>query len=245
VSVVIGDVKFSGDATSLMTVDPNTSHRSNPTDFHRLFATPDDLQRVIQALRDGISRARPTGLPDAKRRRAANTVCWSVMGELVTMCAETPSDSRNVEWDKMLSTAWNPAALRIQRVANTTDLVDKGCKCGDTSNKFPGWIHHGCCAGVLRPKANLDFHESKPLCMTVLRHDLLFQMLSTLRVHPIWQSHLHRGVIPDDDPTVFRVAASYGQAIRDENVHATDKYRAAFVIKTEDVRQLLTEPQRT
>jgi len=80
--------------------------------------------------------------------------------------------------------------------------------------------------------------------MTVLRHDLLFQLLSNLRVHPIWQSHLHRGVIPEDDPTAFRVAASYGETIRAENVHATDKYRAAFVIKTENVRKLGPKPNR-
>ena len=236
-SVVVDDVKFSSDAMSLMTLDPNATHRSDPGDFHRLFATPDDMRRVIQALRNGISKHQPEARTDAKRRRAENAVLWKLMGELVTMCEHIPSDSP-INYDEMLSTAWNPAALRSQRVANTGDLHRKGCRCGDTSIKFPGWLHHGCCAGVLRPKATLDFHESTALCLTILRHDLLFQILSNLRVHPIWQSHLHRGVIPEDDPTAFRVAASYGHAIRDENVHATDKYRAAFVIKTHDLKQL-------
>ena len=239
-SVVVCDVKFSSDAVSLMTVDPTATHRSDPSDFHCLFASPDDMRRVIQALRNGISKNQPEG-HDAKRRRAENAIAWKLMEELVTMCEHTPSDSP-INYDEMLSTAWNPAALRSQRVANTSDLQRKGCRCGDTSVKFPGWLHHGCCAGVFRPKATLDFQGSTPLCMTVLRHDLLFQLLSNLRVHPIWQSHLHRGVIPEDDPTAFRVAASYGQAIRDENVHATDKYRAAFVIKTQDVRLLGPRP---
>ena len=77
-----------------------------------------------------------------------------------------------------------------------------------------------------------------------MRHDTLFQVLSSLRVHPIRQRHAHRGVIPEDDPTAFRVAATF-HATSASVWRATDKHRSAFVIPTADIKQLsLNMPSR-
>ena len=102
-------------------------------------------------------------------------------------------------------------------------------------------LHRGCPVGILRPKASTDFNNVRTLWAT-LRHDMLFQALSPLRVHPIRQTRVHRGVIPEDDPTVFRVAATF-HATSASVWHATDARVAAFVIPTADIKQLSLSTQ--
>ena len=106
-------------------------------------------------------------------------------------------------------------------------------------------LHRGCPVGILRPKASTDFNNVRTLWAT-LRHDMLFQALSPLRVHPIRQTHVHRGVIPEDYPTAFRVAATF-HATSASVFHAADKHRATFVIPTTDIQQLSvnTQPRAT
>ena len=111
--------------------------------------------------------------------------------------------------------------------------------CKDTSYTFADWLHHGCPAGILRPGPLLDYRGEPSALLATLRHNALFEVLSGLRVHPIARSHVHRGIIPEDDPTVFRVAATFQPAeaapISALTWHATDKHRVAFVINTADV----------
>ena len=102
-------------------------------------------------------------------------------------------------------------------------------------------LHRGCPVGILRPKASTDFNNVRTLWAT-LRHDMLFQALSPLRVHPIRQTHVHKGAIPEDVPTAFRVAATF-HATSASVWHATDKHRAAFVIPTTDIKHLSLNTQ--
>ena len=237
---VISCISLSHSARELMKVDPMATHRSKPDDFHRLFANTLEMQHVIQVVRAGMDNLQSGTTHDVKRRRFSSPhVTWGVLGELLTMCARTPSESAGVaDSDSMRSTAWNPADLRSNRPANPEDLLAKGCRCADKYYKFPQWLHHGCPVGILRPKAATDFNHNMESFLATLRHDTLFQVLSSLRVHPIWQSHVHRGVIPEDDPTAFRVAATFQATSAPVGWHATDKYRAAFAIQTADIQKL-------
>ena len=71
---------------------------------------------------------------------------------------------------------------------------------------------------------------------------MLFQVMSSLRVHPIHQTHVLRGVIPEDDPTVFLVAAT-SQATSASVWHATDEHRATFVTPISDIAKLCLNAQ--
>ena len=95
--------------------------------------------------------------------------------------------------------------------------------------------------GDIVAQGSTDFKHVR-MCWATLRHDMLFQVLSSLRVHPIRQTHLRRGVIPEDDPTVFRVAATF-QSTSASVWHAADQHRAAFAIPTADIKQLRLNTQ--
>jgi hypothetical protein len=93
----------------------------------------------------------------------------------------------------------------------------------------------------VRPGATTYGWEDRTF-LAALRHDALFELLSALWVHPISRGQVyHRGIIPEDDPTIFRKAASLDAL--DENTaggldwHATDKHRVALVIQTSVLRE--------
>lgn len=234
-AVVIPGVTLSPFAQSVMTVDPTAESRSHPRDFHLLFADAATCNQVIHTVLDGVEMvSNSTGNLQSKRRRGS--AVWGVARELVIMCqgaAAQPQDA-----SELLSTGWNAADARCARPANPTDLLST-CLCKDTSYKFADWLHHGCPAGILRPGPLLDYRGEPSALLATLRHNALFEVLSGLRVHPIARSHVHRGIIPEDDPTVFRVAATFQPAeaapISALTWHATDKHRVAFVINTADV----------
>ena len=69
-------------------------------------------------------------------------------------------------------------------------------------------VGHHALQGYIAPQGVKDLNNVRMFWAT-LRHDMLFQVMSSLRVHPIRQTHAHRGVIPEDDPIAFRVTATF------------------------------------
>ena len=69
-----------------------------------------NMQQVIQVARDGINTVVTVSRRDGKRPHSSvQRVTWSIMGELLTMCARIPLESLGVAVsDKMLSFGVEP-----------------------------------------------------------------------------------------------------------------------------------------
>jgi hypothetical protein len=104
--------------------------------------------------------------------------------------------------------------------------------------KFAEWLLTGCPVGIMRSRPSTDYHGHVQELLATLRHDNFFELMSSLRASPIAHTAVHRGLIPPDDPTIFRVATTLKVSATPEDWHATDKHRAAFIIPTEFLRDL-------
>ena len=90
--------------------------------------------------------------------------------------------------------------------------------------------------GVIRLRPSLV--KSAVEFVALLRHDALFQLLSRARAHPLDSSEVFRGVIDDENPDIFRVAASLEDPVRDaasDDWQATFKHHLAFVMLAADL----------
>ena len=99
------------------------------------------------------------------------------------------------------------------------------------------WVLCGCPAGVIRLRPRL----AKPAIefVALLRHDALFQLLSRARAHPLDSSCVFSGLIDDETPDIFRVAASLEDPVRDDasdEWQATFKHHLAFVLQEKGLR---------
>ena len=131
------------------------------------------------------------------------------------------------------STEWDPVTLRNRRAPHAEDLIAKGRRCRAKDYRFVEWIVSGCPLGILRLRANMT--KTVETFVALLRHDALFQLLSRARAHPLDSTCVLRGYIDDENPDIFRVAASL-----EENVsgdwQATFKHHLAFVLQSKDSR---------
>ena len=145
---------------------------------------------------------------------------------------DEPQPQEELRW----STGWNPVPLRTARPADAADLIAKGCRC-KKDYRFVQWVLCGCPAAVIRLRPRLV--KSAVEFVALLRHDALFQLLSRARAHPLDSSEVFRGVIDDENPDIFRVAASLEDPVRDaasDDWQATFKHHLAFVLQAEDLR---------
>ena len=245
---VISNISLSHSAREPLAMDPMATRRSEPEDFDRLFADAGHMQQVVQVLRDDINtvvtvsgrdRKRPTPIYNMSLGASWESCLLCVQGfrwhHLVTRFPKRCCPRRGARQTHEASGQHTRKTL-LQRA----DVARPSCP-----TEFPMRLHRGCPVGILRPKASTDFNNVRTFWAT-LRHDMLFQALSSLRVHPIRQTHVRRGVIPEDNPLVFRVAATF-HGTSASVWHATDKRRAAFVIPMADIKQLSlsTQPRAT
>ncbi len=189
--------------------------------------------------------------PTRKRSRAELKATIQTLGELVELCAETDPqagaarDDDGDEETELLSTGWDPVALRSKnQAADAADLLRRGCGCDYTSRSFADWLHRGCSVGVFRFTQHTRMAQE--YFFKVLRHDSLFLLLSLLRTVPIKRNVVYRGFIDPEEKTILRIACDFGgQTERassttpsEDDWYATNKLKAAFVVKTEELRRI-------
>jgi len=161
-------------------------------------------------------------------RGGGKNVIWGHMAEVVAASAP-PVPLPELKF----STQWDPLEVRsTNRPLNPADLLARGCRCGATYYGFVELVMRGCPCGVLRFKADMPKNIAE--FRASLRHDMMFELLSRARAHPINRSCVFRGLIDPKDADTFRVAACL-ENVETGDYYATFKHHLAFVLRTEEL----------